>query len=479
MLNNRFVELSKAYKALTDEEVRNNYIQFGHPDGKQSFSIGIALPTWLVSHGDYLLAIYGLILGILLPYLVGSWWYGTQKVTKERINVDSANNLFQEYKETMSESEVLAALSTGSEHQEILAGDKSETVLTAYESKLVATLSKKDQTKLEDLDGVPRKALTLLWAYLNRADLKDASLNKAKLEVALNAQALNSAFITIALAFGNTAPILSSYAAMQGLLQAMPPKASPLLQLPYVTPEIAKAIEGDSGASHMTVQQFMRLPESKRHALAIGKGLLSEPQYKTAVKVAGQMPYFQVEKAFFKVVGEKNIIVGSLVTLVIKGRFVPPGTVAPPIKESELEDVDQAEDDLTAVKEKTILPPLHAPYYASNYSSKWHVFLTDSKQGKVAVPPFTFTSFDEPIFNESGPTFNTQTMKAQFQAPPQAGQYTFVLHVISDSYVGFDTKVEITLAVDDASTAAEVIEEDDISEPDEGKSRHISTLFKY
>jgi translocation protein SEC63 len=41
MLNDRFVEISKAYKALTDEEIRNNYIQFGHPDGKQSFSIGI------------------------------------------------------------------------------------------------------------------------------------------------------------------------------------------------------------------------------------------------------------------------------------------------------------------------------------------------------------------------------------------------------------------------------------------------------
>ncbi|KAJ6160553.1 hypothetical protein N7470_003949 [Penicillium chermesinum] len=31
-LNERFVELTKAYKALTDEEIRNNYLQYGHPD---------------------------------------------------------------------------------------------------------------------------------------------------------------------------------------------------------------------------------------------------------------------------------------------------------------------------------------------------------------------------------------------------------------------------------------------------------------
>jgi preprotein translocase subunit Sec63 len=31
MLNERFVELTKAYKALTDEEVRNNYLQFAVP----------------------------------------------------------------------------------------------------------------------------------------------------------------------------------------------------------------------------------------------------------------------------------------------------------------------------------------------------------------------------------------------------------------------------------------------------------------
>ena len=68
MLNEYFVEISKAYKALTDEEVRNNYIQYGHPDGKQSFSIGIALPKIMVSEGNgkYVILVYSVLLGVLL-----------------------------------------------------------------------------------------------------------------------------------------------------------------------------------------------------------------------------------------------------------------------------------------------------------------------------------------------------------------------------------------------------------------------------
>src|SRR5882757_3738520 len=95
MLNERFVEITKAYKALTDEEIRNNYIQYGHPDGKQSFSIGIALPTWIVAegHGKYVLLMYALMLGVLLPYFVGKWWYGTQRVTRDKVLVASAGHL--------------------------------------------------------------------------------------------------------------------------------------------------------------------------------------------------------------------------------------------------------------------------------------------------------------------------------------------------------------------------------------------------
>jgi translocation protein SEC63 len=498
-LNDYFVELTKAYKALTDEEIRNNYIQFGHPDGKQSFSIGIALPKFIISDGNgkYVVLVYAALLGVLLPYLVGTWWYGTQRMSKEKVLIESANNLFREYDEAITEGGIVSALSTGIEFQQTLKGEKADSGLSKLESKILAdgdetsvssALSAKDRTKLQDLDGgVRRKALGLLWAYLGRVELNDEALNTAKIEVAPIAHALNSSFSAIALAFGSTGPILKSYLTAQNLMQAVAPGSSPLLQLPHITPEIARAIEGDA-ITHLTLQQYMGLPEAYRRKLSVGKGLLTEAQYETAMSLARQLPRLQVEKAFFKVPGEKYITPGSLVSLVVKGRFVPPGsTNVPEINELDLEDVDPDEDDLDAIlgrakkvgkdgkpaeEAKPVQPPLaFAPYFPRDYSPRWHVFLTDSKQGKIAVPPSTFATFDKPIYDESSkPTFNMQTIKTQFQAPPQAGHYTFVMHLICDSYLGFDTKMEVTLVVEDGSKAAEIGDEDEISEPDEGMS---------
>jgi translocation protein SEC63 len=60
---------------LTDDEIRKNYEEYGHPDGKQSYTMGIALPKWLVegSNSYITLSFYGLLFGILLPYNIVSF----------------------------------------------------------------------------------------------------------------------------------------------------------------------------------------------------------------------------------------------------------------------------------------------------------------------------------------------------------------------------------------------------------------------
>ncbi|PSR94224.1 translocation protein sec63 [Coniella lustricola] len=511
-LNARYVDISKAYQALTDEEVRNNYMLYGHPDGRQSTQIGIALPKLMISDGNgkYVVLIYFLLFGVLLPYLVGSWWYGTQARSKEGVLLESANSLFKEYKQDIDVGGVITALSTGKEFSAVLNGDKADAGLSKIESRILAPgevqtfaggLSVKDKEKLEDLDnGVRRKTLALLWAYLGRVELDDATLEKQKFEVAAIAESLMKSLNAITTAYQITGPMLAGFQAGQRIIQALAPEASPLLQLPHITPAIAKAIDGDSKIP-TTVQRLMDQPEAKRHKLAVGPGLLTEQQYQTAVNVAKQLPYFRVAKAFFKVQGERFIIPSSLVQLVVKGRVIPPGSEnIPEVNELDLDDVDPAEDDLDAIlgrKKRTVkgvdgktvtvaddqpvVPPLaFAPHFAREHSPRWHVFLSDSKQGKMAVPPFTFHAFDQPIFEADGktPTYNMVMFKAQFAAPPNPGHYTFVMHVVCDSYVGFDTKMEVTLVVEDAAKAAKMQEEDEISEPDEDSIAGIMNAAK-
>jgi translocation protein SEC63 len=318
-------------------------------------------------------------------------------------------------------------------------------------------------------------------------ELDNATLAKAKYEVGPIARTLNQSFAAIALAYGNVGPILGSFKANQHIIQAMAPSDSPLLQLPYFTRSLAAKVDGESRL-HKSVQAFMDLPDAQRRSLVVGKDGLTEDQYKTVINVGKQLPCLRVAKAFFKVTGERFIIPSSLVTLVIKGRFIPPGSEnVPEVNALDLEDVDPAEDDLEALmgrkkktikgpdgkvttqEEESVLPPLtYAPHYGREHAPKWYAFLSDGKQGRMASVPFNFAKFDQPIFDEQGkPTFAMQTLKAQFAAPPQAGQYTFVMHVVCDSYVGFDTKLEVTLQVEEASKAAAMVAEDEISEPEE------------
>lgn len=176
---------------MTDEEVRNNFIQYGHPDGKQSFSIGIALPKFIITDGNgkYVLLVYGLLLGVLLPYYVGKWWYGTQRMTREKVLLASAGKLFREYREDARDGDVVCALSCGEEFDTVLKGNKAESGLGKIESSIIAeadfgyssaVLAQKDRSKLQELEGIRRKVLALLWAYLGRVSLDGSTLDDGK-----------------------------------------------------------------------------------------------------------------------------------------------------------------------------------------------------------------------------------------------------------------------------------------------------------
>jgi translocation protein SEC63 len=442
--------------------------------------MGIALPKFLVEegYGKYTLIFYLALLGIFLPYVAGKWWYGTQKTTKDGIYVNSAGTLVREYKEDMSEGDIITTVSGGEEFNELWNEDEADVSLARIESKILAEgelsqyaggLSLSDKTKLLDMSEEDRrKVLALLWAYLGRVDLGDEKTNKQKFSVAPSAWLLNDALSVIALPFQSMKPLVSSLRTSQNIIQAIAPGGSPLLQLPYFTNKVVQAAQGTT-RGHMTVQEFMSQPASKRKSSVVGAGLLTEQQYQTAVTTAQQLPSIKVERAWFRVQGERFVTPNSLTQLIVKFRFIPPGaTNIPEVNEKELKEVS---DDDDRTERKKFAPPLaNAPYFPRDHSPVWHMFLGDAKMGRIAVPPFTHSTFDKEVITSDGePTYNLQTIKMQFGAPPTAGNYTFVMHIINDSYLGFDIKESITLTVEDPSRA-EVIEDDgEISEPDEGK----------
>ena len=62
-----FQQLSAAYRALTDPVSRENYERYGHPDGRQAFAAGVALPEFMMDE-DY----QGVMLLVYMTLLVGA-----------------------------------------------------------------------------------------------------------------------------------------------------------------------------------------------------------------------------------------------------------------------------------------------------------------------------------------------------------------------------------------------------------------------
>lgn len=116
--------------------------------------------------------------------------------------------------------------------------------------------------------------------------------------------------------------------------------------------------------------------------------------------------------------------------------------------------------------EKKAYPPTgyaHAPHWPANRSPAFQALMGDSKLDKVIVQPTRIA--DIPLPSSDGTPASPRDFSLQFQAPPQANLYSFVLHLTSDTYVGADIKKPVMLRVEPA--AEEDDEEEDISEPEE------------
>uniref|UniRef100_A0AAY5EX30 J domain-containing protein n=1 Tax=Electrophorus electricus TaxID=8005 RepID=A0AAY5EX30_ELEEL len=86
-----FMKIVKAYSALTHEEARKNWETYGNPDGPRVTSFGIALPAWIVDQKNSMLVllVYGLAFMVILPVVVGTWWYRSIRYSGDQILINT------------------------------------------------------------------------------------------------------------------------------------------------------------------------------------------------------------------------------------------------------------------------------------------------------------------------------------------------------------------------------------------------------
>jgi translocation protein SEC63 len=85
---------------------------YGHPDGRQEFSMGIAIPQFIIESKNniWVLGLYGIVFGVGLPILVGRWWFGSRNVTKDGVQARTAELFFKSIKEDMGETDIVLSV---------------------------------------------------------------------------------------------------------------------------------------------------------------------------------------------------------------------------------------------------------------------------------------------------------------------------------------------------------------------------------
>ena len=428
----KFMMVSKAYEALTDETARENWEKFGNPDGKQSLEVSIGLPSFLLEadNRNLVLVAYLVIMVVVVPFCVYTYYSDSSKYGEKDVMYATYSWLHNSLSDTSLLKNYPEVLAGSAEFRERMKpkGPEEKQEIGNLMTKLRSSMPKPKFSH-----PVCIKGNTLLHAYLLRKteslsehlaeDLKymlrySTALVDAMISVCKNQDAMKAACSCIE--FG------------QYITQAMWINDSPLLQLPnFGEKEVAACKKGKKPIK--TIEDYKALSEDEQKGL----GELSEDQKKDLRNFLTKIyPDITVETRVFVDDDEDDkVYEGDLCTVEVT------------IIRNNLEDGER-------------VGPVHAPFFPFPKKEAYWVLLGQMKQGKI-ISIEKVTSQAKKI-----------THRIRFLAPP-TGRYEFDLLVKSNSYVGCDKELNVEVETMDNSTLPEYK-----VHPDDAELDDVPTLFE-
>lgn len=334
----RFMLISKAYAALTDETARKNWEEYGNPDGPGAMSFGIALPSWIVEKENsvFVLLVYVLLLMIALPIGVGIWWSNSSKYGGGFKVLMDTSQLYYFYihkTPSMILRRVLMVIAASFEfHRE----QNSEIVERPSDNHEIPQLIKEMPNAFPNNKEAPLyfpysiKARALIYAHLHRIPLPPNTLDLdrkyilTKLPYLLQEFVQCGAQMTLLAKLRKTSrtPSLETIENTMKLhafvIQAMWTNKNALLQLPHVSEDMLRHFINRK-RNIRSLQQLAELDEYERRQML---RTLTDEQYTDVLNFLGQLPLLNV--AFrCEVLGDDDgdagkITAGALVTVTVE-----------------------------------------------------------------------------------------------------------------------------------------------------------------
>ncbi|XP_070568773.1 translocation protein SEC63 homolog [Ptychodera flava] len=385
-----FMKIAKAYEALTDEESRKNWEEYGNPDGPQATSFGIALPAWIVEKQNsmWVLAAYGIAFMVILPAVVGTWWYRSIKFSADQILLDTTQLFFYFFHKTPNNMPVKRAIMVLTAAWEFEKSHNNEIEYRASDNDEVPSLIRElSGTGMnEKLKEKPMcypyalKARALLHAYLNKRDLPPKTLQKdqdyilKKCPMLINEMVNVVAQLVLYAHAGRVQrePSLETLENCIKLSQMIVQrsrefKTSPLLQLPHFNEDVLRHCFSKK-RNIRSLRSLAAMKEIDRKALL--RNL--EEKYDDVINVLSAMPYIdmEVKTEVLDDIDGGHIHAGDIVTVTVT------------LKRNTLESLFEQESGDSGIVEEEELDRTDSPKPTKNKPKVWE----KQRKGKKNKP---------------------------------------------------------------------------------------------
>ncbi|KAJ1387900.1 Sec63 domain [Sesbania bispinosa] len=467
-----FVEyIAKAYQALTDPIARENYEKYGHPDGRQGFQMGIALPQFLLnidgaSGGILLLWIVGVC--ILLPLVVAVVYLSrSSKYTGNYVMHQTLSTYYYLMKPSLAPSKVMDVFIKAAEYMEIPVRRTDDEplqklfMLVRSELNLDLKNIKQEQAKFWKQHPALVKTELLVQAQLTRefAALSPSLQSDFKriLETAprLLEELMKMAVIPRnAQGHGWLRPAIGVVELSQCIIQAVPLSArkttggspegiAPFLQLPHVNETVIKKV---ARKKVRTFQELHDMDSQERAELLTQTAGLSSAEVQDIEMVLDMMPSLTLEVTC-ETEGEEGIQEGDIVTIhawinVKRGNgligALPHAPHYPFHKEENFWFLlaDSVSNNVWFFQKVNFLDEAAAVTAASKA-------IEESKEGSGATVKETSKAVAEAVEKVKG---GSRLVMGKFQAPSE-GNYSLTCYCLCDSWLGCDRRTNLKLKI--------------------------------
>jgi len=321
----KFIRISKAYEALTDEVTRANWEKYGNPDGRQVAEFGIALPAWIIDRDNshLVLGAYVFTFMLCLPTWVGCWWYNRTKYYSDDVMLQTMKIFGMYIHSPFSIMNLVEKMSWCEEFQLLPIRERLDQTVIEKVVKQIDDLPIIKKWRYPNVPGMPRKtqaclkSRALIHAHLEQLHSELPPPMLEDLNFCLKrVPMLVDAILEVVTYRRKLRPCIAAMHMCQMLVQGTSKeKEDPFMQIPHMNQRIIKSLKSKK-TKILTINDFYSLTEESRRGL-LGKELNDEPKL-LDIEVFGKMfPFVKVSHEV-KVADEENVTAGSLVTVSVK-----------------------------------------------------------------------------------------------------------------------------------------------------------------